>query len=464
MYSDLYLRHRGHVTKGLVGLALVVSMVAVMFGVSQDASPTRASRKTLVTHEAVNTTPTQIGVFWEVETSDEGWVIYGTNPDTLDLVAGDERDGFSGVREKRRYHYVLLRNLLPDTVYYYKIITDNELISRDDGGAFEVRTLPQSTYSSSLSPIYGKVLLPAGTPARGVFAMVLIGNAAPLIGLTSSTGEWLVPLQYVVHKETGQPLSLTDTMPYTVQFFDDVARSMVRSTFDRSRPIPEQITLGSNYTFVSDDSVLSAQTNDESGLSRGSEQLSIQFPKDRAVIPGTAPIIKGFGIPGSVVRIALNARPSFQTQLVVDDEGRWDVPIRFRMSPGTYVLQVDGEDSRGKLTTVKRSFTIAKSGERVLGESTATPSGTLAPTRSAPTPTATPQPTPSRSLSPTPPENEVTPEISPSPTPGTILEISPAPSPAPIQPTPPVSGVSLVPVVITGLGMMIMGIGVILLL
>ena len=126
MYSDLYIKSRFSAVKILSSIAVVIVITLGLFLFTQDSTPTRASKRTLLDHQIVNMTPKQFGVFWEVDGADVGWLLYGKNPKNLDLIAFDERDS-GGEKEQRKYHFALFRNLDPSAKYYYKIISNNEV-------------------------------------------------------------------------------------------------------------------------------------------------------------------------------------------------------------------------------------------------------------------------------------------------------------------------------------------------
>lgn len=455
MYSELYTHSRFRSIKILSGIAVFVLVASALFLFTQDSAPTRASKKQLVEHEIVNVSPRQVGVFWQVEEPDMGWILYGTSPTKLDQIALDMRDT-SSEKSLHTYHYALLQTLEPNTTYYYQIVSDNELVKPEGADAFEARTLSADAVSSTLSPIYGKVLKTNGQPAQNAFALVMIGNAERLLSLSGSTGEWLVPLQYVVQQGSRNSVPVTEETLVTIQIFDDTARSLVRSTVNRSRPIPQPVTLGNNYSFIADSEVLSANDSKTVQTSKDPYSVTVKFPKQNAVIPGTAPLIKGTGIPGKTVEILINSKPEIRLRTSVDNQGIWTAPLKQTMNPGEYLVEIVTENSRGDQIKMSRDFILIKSGERVLGDTdTATPSGTLAPSPTArPSPsvvvtTASPTPIPSQTVSPTP-----------------IITTAATVTPMVVTatPAPPVSGVNVVPYMFAGLGMVILGLGVVLLL
>lgn len=451
MYSELYTQSRFHFTKYLAFAAIFVVASTIIFLLAQDSSPTRASKRNLKEHEIVNVSPRQIGIFWETDEPDEGWIMYGDTQSSMDQIALDERD-IRDTKIKRRYHYAVLKNLQPNSLYYYKIISDNELISQENNEAFTAMTLEETASMSSLSPIYGKIIQTNGQPARSAYAMLIVGNAYPLLAISGNTGEWLIPLQYIANKQSRSSVPVTEEALITIQLFDDENRSMVRSTVDRSRPVPQAITLGNNYSFISESDVLAVQDTKKIEPAPRKDVVDIRFPKQGAIIPGVAPLIKGYGIPGKNVEVSINSKPEFSSRVTVDEKGEWNVPVRSSIKPGTYLLNVKTVDVKGNTILLTREFTLIKSGERVLGDSDqATPSGTITPSTAPSIVVSTATPTPSVALSPTP----------------TVLLVSPTPIISATLtgvPTPPVSGMSIIPAMIAGIGMIAFGIGIILLL
>lgn len=125
------------------------------------------------------------------------------------------------------------------------------------------------------------------------------------------------------------------------------------------------------------------------------------YPTENAIITATIPLIKGVAIPNSSLTLNLkgvNINRNFK--ITSDNKGKWTFNDLSKLNPGKYTLQLTGFNKEGIKINKSRSFTIAKGGEQVLGESTpsaitttpeATP--TLEPTLIPTLVTATPQPT-----------------------------------------------------------------------
>ncbi len=138
--------------------------------------------------------------------------------------------------------------------------------------------------------------------------------------------------------------------------------------------------------------------------------------------------------------MTIDAKPVFSSRVRVDQNGDWIVQLKNALRPGKYDLTLKTQNARGQEVTIERSFTIIKSGEQVLA-ATATPSGSVTPRTS---------PTGSTTLTPTEAEESPTPE----PTEIIDGDITATPTPPP-----PVSGINMVPVIVTSIGLVIIGAG-----
>lgn len=443
MYSDLYIQSKPRSFRGMIFVAVIIITAFVMYILTNNSTPIRASKKSLLEHKVVNISPKQFGVFWHVEEEDNGWVIYGKNPNDISKIALDSRGSDKEVKYK--YHYVLLSNLESETTYYYKIISNNEIVISENKDVFTFKTPSSTDISSNLSPIYGKTVFPNDQPAVNAFAMLVFDRTYSLIAVSGSTGEWLIPIQYLFDISTGKTMQISEKDPITIRVFDDESRSLVRSTIGRSRPLPQPIVLGNNYSFISGPDVLSAQNNINTKSIVDEREIEIRYPKHNALISGNSPLIKGYGMPNKYISIKINSVPTFFTKIKIDDSGEWQVPENVVLPAGTYILEAKTTDQNNKLITMQRRFTIIKSGEQVLGEGTySTPSATLNPQPKA-TLTITNSPSKSASNYPSPTPTEVANQYNLTPT-----------------PEPPVSGLNVTPYIVAGFILLLFGFGIVL--
>lgn len=441
MYTELYTQPRNRPSSVLIALALVAIISGALFYFGTDVRKTRASKQIVTRQEIVNVFPSQVGLFWEVETPDTGWIIYGENPSKLEQIALDERY-IGGDTTKRKLHYAVLKNLTPETTYYFKIVSDDGIVSAQNNEPFSVKTSSEGIASSSLTPSYGKVIGQNGAAVPGNFVLLTILNGFPLLAVTKNTGEWLIPLQHIVNKDDFSSVPISEDTVVTFKIFNEIQESVVKAVISQTHPIPQTTVIGTNYTFIDGKEVLSA-TSSKSSTSSSRSLIQVLFPKQGAVIPGNTPLVKGKGVPGKEVTIRINSNPAFESAEKVDSKGEWSIPVRRAMNPGAYRLTMVTNDAQNRRIEISRDFTLIKSGERVgsvLAEST--PSGSI---------TVSPSPSPSPTLI----------VSAPTATPTEVIDETLTPT---ATPPPPVSGISVIPYLFAGMGLVLLGAGLVLVL
>lgn len=485
MYSDLYFQKRR--TNYSMLLAGFVAVIFTGFGLYYflgQASGSQASRKPLTEHKIVNLSFNQAGVYWQTEEAEPGWITYGEMPDKLDKTASDPR--YKKDKEPAHLHLVTLNNLKPGTTYYYEIVSEEGIYQQEDGAPFSFTTTDQFNLIGASKPAYGKVTEPTGDPAVNALIFITHKDSVPLVTYTKSTGEWLIPLTYVINEESMKPISLAPDDELKVHVVGEtLKKSTVQILVNKTNPFPQTIVLGNNYSFLNEENVLPASTSikqeqEESARTDEAEPIntdtvapvpqntnvSILFPQDSAVIPGSRPLIKGLAIPGSVINLSISSNPPYSFQITVPEDGEWLVNVPQGLLPGTYILTLYANDASGVPLSINRQFTIAKSGEQVLGDATGSasePSPTVAPQEPTatrvPTVAATDIPTsvPSPTVLSQPSSSPAVPQdISPTLAVSTVTPISNNLLPT-ATPAPPVSGGNGLLYTFTALGLLILG-------
>jgi hypothetical protein len=357
-------------------------------------------------------------------------------------------------------HYAVMKNIKPETTYYYKIVSNDSLISQANDLPFSVKTITSSLPSSSLSPAYGKVMADGGEPVVGAYVFLEINNAYPLLTKTTETGEWLIPMQFIVRKDTSDVVTIDNDTIIDIRVRSGESSSLIKATVNNTHPLPQTVILGSNYSFVGKSKVLSAKSRTATQAPSLTE-VSIQYPKENAVIPASKPLIKGKGIPGRSVDISINTNPSTQMRTKVDEKGNWYVQLVKPLAPQTYTLTFVTTNERNRTLQIERKFTILKSGERVLGEQVSTPSATITGRPTSGSNTPTPSPTVANA---SPTLATTSPTAIPTmgdPTPTDSLNYDTSPT---VTPPPPVSGIMMVPYMVAGIGLVLLGTGLVLFL
>ena len=444
-YSNLYFQRRNNTTLVVAALAVLLFFGYVAVGPSLNSIPTRAALKSLKRHESVNVLANQVSILWITEEEENGWIVYGKSPSDITQSAADERD-LGETKSARTIHLVTIKDLEPRTQYFYKIISGNSVVKAGDTDYFSFKTASGNPPGTSVKPAFGKVIGASGNPHPGALVLYRYGGAYAQAAFTKLSGEWLIPLQQIADPQTSDFIPVDESELVTIEIFDGGSGLSTIEAYVRfTNPLPQTIILGKNYTFLKESDVLPAETSiAEEAESTGEYPVAITLPKPNAIIPATRPVLKGSAQPGKTVEISVNSEPGYIVRKTADFAGGWfvDVPVPF--SPGSYKLTVKTEDGKGTPVTLTRSFTIAKSGEQVLGD--ATPSGTI-------TPSATPSAEPTAQLTASPsPTDIVTPTQTPLPTelPTAVPSPSVLPTSGAFNPSPMLWGSA---------GMIIVGVG-----
>lgn len=382
-YSDLYTRSSLKPPKALLFAAFIsiVALGAVFFQSSQgNAIPTRATQKTVQGLQVIPISAREVGIYWQSDSAEQGWIVVGTSPNSVNTTVLDERDVDTS-RASRRNHYIILRNLTEQTTYYYELIAGRELVTLPNGKPYSFTTLAvDNGVRSNLRPAYGKIVNANDSPAADALVFLRITDAYPLVAITKASGEWLIPLQTILSVKSGQGIAVSDADRVSLDFISDNGQSThVDAPISKITPLPQTIILGKDYQFTSD-AVLGASTSLVSAQSSQTSPLQIIYPKQNSVVPAVQPLIKGTGIAGTTVYASINSTPPFSYRTTVGSDGQWLVSVDTPISPGIYTLQVMLPDVTKKTVVLQRTFSIAKSGEQVLGSATASATVTPAQT------------------------------------------------------------------------------------
>lgn len=390
IYSRLYFRKK----KPSAYLVVSAFCVCVLFAVTLYSSFNTNSHKTtqsLIRMEIVNVTPSQIAVFWETAQPNSSWVTIESSKTKETKTFFDTRY-LQGKNVKLKYHLAILSELDADSNYRFTIEDKEYIYNYAESKFFTIKTPKATSQFSFLRPSYGKVTLPNGKTVTNAIIMAQIdtGNY-PLAALITSNGEWLIPLHHVIKKKTNTLATVTDQDLVMFELFsEEINPSVIYARIIDALPFKNTLILGKDYSFVDKSQFsnikkpLLDQTLDQN------KQVFIQYPKEYAIIPASKPLLKGGGVPGKDVYVHINSNPEISYRITVDSKGEWTILPSTSLAAGSYTLTMNTLDKDNNKVLATRNFVIAKNGEQVLGEATA--SATLTPTQQ-PTKAPTANPT-----------------------------------------------------------------------
>jgi len=425
IYSNLFTGESNKKIPTLLGISLIVFIVVLFFGlINKSALPSRASKINIKRTEVTNLNPIQATIYWQTDSKETGWVVYGEKKDQLTGIALDNRD----VSEKKgvyRNHYLTIRNLKPGSSYYYAVISRNQEIVKPDGSFFEFVTPKSSSAKTKIDPATGKVLEANLNPLINAIVLLYVDeNTVPLSTMTKDSGEWLIPLNSFYNKSTLEEKSFSGGERARVEIISENSGiSTITSKLSDLALNAETVVIGKNYNFIETNDVLSAST----GFKNSNDtSLNIIYPQEGSLIPGRRPLIKGTSLPGMEILITINSPKTYSAKIISDKDGNWNYLIPENLDLGKHLITIKIKDRQRKEIIISRGFTIVAN-EGLEGKVLGTASG----------------------------EPTITLNLSPSPTVYVYPTLTPTAAP-------PVSGFFSLPPIIGGLSLIILGGGILL--
>lgn len=382
---------------GIVGLVLVQQRSDL----TTKASPELTPKQTSIT----NLSDTSFTVTWITDASTAGFLEYGTtsNPEN---VASDDRDVVTGEIGSFNVHHVTVRDLQPQTTYYFKINSGGSSFD-NNGKPYEVITGPVLTPPDESEVAYGLVHTSAGTPAEGSLVIMEISGVSTLSTLVKASGSWAIPLSMARTDDGSQyGINSTQTYPITLKIISPEGTSTTGvTTTDNDQPVPT-ITLGQSFDYSQPTDTAEDDSSEDMNLASSEasnsaevELLNPSFEGER--INTTLPEFQGKAPANTTLQIKVESPETFTGQVVTDESGSFAWSPPGDLEPGEHTITITYTDLDGILRQFTRSFFVYAQGESNLPSLTATPSGsTPTPTpiatpipTSTPTPTTTPRPT-----------------------------------------------------------------------
>ncbi|MCX6730863.1 MAG: fibronectin type III domain-containing protein [Candidatus Roizmanbacteria bacterium] len=374
-YSALFIKKGQNALKILGAVSLITFVVGISIFVKQIGKQNGWQKVTGIDKlYVVNRTSHGFEVVWSTKkpATEDQWVEVGTGKESYPIMSKFDTSG--GV-----YH-ATIEGLKPDTTYYFRVRVGTKTYILPSLNSKIVHT-PKAVVEKPISPAYGKVALPSTRPYGNGLLIYEIDGFYPLAVVTKETGEWLMPLNGLVEKKSDSVVSVNDTNQVSIKLFS-YPEGNVRTIVGQTRPLKQTIIAGSSIHIAqaaqtAGESVLGTYT--QSSTQKTNETLSVVYPKENALIPGNTPLIRGTAKAGKDVNVLIQGpTKQYSYRTTVDEIGNWLVQNPLVLESGKYTILVNEAGTEKSPITIKRTFSIIKSGEQVLGVATGSP--TLIPT------------------------------------------------------------------------------------
>lgn len=210
----------------IVGVFLVLREQVFTSRASPDATPKNITLSNLTDAEATISFETSAPVF--------SFITFGqTNPDehtALDTRDSNPREGASKLHS---IHYFTLKNLLPKTVYQYKVIT-----GKKSSDILKFTTAAPLSQQSGFKPIIGSVLYKDAPLSEGI-AYLSIADATMQSALIKSSGNFLIPISQIRKSDLSDGFLVTDEIVAKLTIVSNDGQSNVLfklTAFDKGLP------------------------------------------------------------------------------------------------------------------------------------------------------------------------------------------------------------------------------------
>lgn len=235
----------------LVGLLVItVGIIATTFLVKGGsifqikAGPGQDPKNVQIT----NTSDTSFTLSYTTADQVIGTLNYGSEASLLDSVVLDDRDQLSQSVNKYRAHSITVRDLEPNTRYYFTITSGDKKYLKNNS-PYEIETGDRIDEDpSSQVPLSGKVALPDGSfPSEGL-VYVNIDGAQRLSAYIKNDGTYTIPLNNLRNSSLDDHFTIDSNTIINVEIYAQNLFSSVSVSPGDISPVP-LITLSNTYDF-----------------------------------------------------------------------------------------------------------------------------------------------------------------------------------------------------------------------
>ncbi len=343
-----------------------------------------------------NITGESFTISYETGSKVIGSLNYGEDQ-KLGKPALDDRDQQAGNLTSYNIHNITVRNLSPQTKYFFSITSGQETYI-NSGQPFEVTTGTKLSESPpNQDPISGKILLSNGNPPGEAIVYVTADNSQVISTLVKPDGSYILPLNSLRIDDFSSYYNFPSNGVVKMLIFGDSLTSNILLTLSQTRPIPT-IMLSKDYDFRESQSPVSALSGNSASFPTFTSTASasspqILTPKNNQALTDQQPLFKGTSAPNQNIKIIIHSDQVVQTNVTADQNGNWSYRPPSNLSPGTHTITIQAKDTSGILKTITQSFVVYAAGQQINPPVVSgTPTISLAPTK-IPSPTKIPAPT-----------------------------------------------------------------------
>ena len=289
-----------------------------------------------------------------------------------------------------KVHYFEINSLKENSDYSFFIISGGENFN---SSSFQINTAKKLSNSSASSDLaWGKVLNPDNSPAGEVIVYLNIPGAAPLSAITTSSGNWNIPLSTSFNELKTNWFTPPQNLEEEIfAITPGKSTTQIINNTSVNNPVPDII--------IGQDSLASPEIKaDDSGVLPSSninidnivdKKLDISNPSDNETLSTKKPEFFGTAPSKSKVTIEVHSSEVINGETITSEDGTWNWSVPDNLTPGEHTITVTAENEAGIIETITRKFIVLAAESDT--NFTASSSSTI----------VTPTPTPTKTITPT---------------------------------------------------------------
>lgn len=228
----------------LIGIALIVALIGSL-GLWFYSRETPVEDKIEVLDlQTANISGDTATIVWQTNSPAIGEVLFAET-ENLSQTAPDNRDSKSPL--SRITHFVTIKNIKPDTKYFYKIKNNNSITPEKALGFKTSNLKPSEDLDFSfLKPIKGTILNTNLNPIDESLIFLEIPGAQPLASFSSTAGNFILPLKLVLSKDETKIFNIPQDTQATISVKKGKLESRVKIVISDSTVNLPPIAIGNN--------------------------------------------------------------------------------------------------------------------------------------------------------------------------------------------------------------------------
>ena len=222
---------------GLALLIIAISLGVFLYTYKQKKDNQKKEQLTPINIQIVNTSDTQVSIVWQTKSPAIGIILSGED-NKLESKQPDDRD----IEGQSPYvvHFVTIKNLKPDTNYFFQIQNDNFKFPNQ---AIQFKT--EKVNSSKIppnNPILGTVLDSNLQPIDEALVFLKLDKTISQATFVTAQGNYLLPLTQLKDSISGKQLDLVNPTMATLLITKGDSKSNVKITLPPTKqPLPPVI-------------------------------------------------------------------------------------------------------------------------------------------------------------------------------------------------------------------------------